>query len=400
MKTRDEYTTELKRRLAANLRYLRIKADKTQAQVCEELRLADMTLRRLEHGLGSASLDVIGRLAHYFQISDPVELFAERPMPLITCGRRPRNFAAVIAGEREMRPMKPATAPEDLSKLTYPLLASVKLDGVRAMARDGQLLSAALKLIPNAYVQSWLGRAELHGLDGELIVGDPTHPNCMQNTTSGVMRVAGEPLFTYYVFDYWDSPRPFRERLVMLEDQLAVHDIFTQHGVIKQVPQVLVESVEELMDVEQKFVGEGYEGVVLRCLERPYKFGRSTLREQGMIKLKRFYDAEAEVIGFEELMHNANEATVNALGLTERSSHQANKHGLGVLGSFIVRDLTSGVEFKVGAGMTQAQRLEYWRCGEALLGRVLTYKSLPVGVKDKPRHPVFKGFRHAYDLSE
>lgn len=400
MKTREEYLAELQGLLAANLRYWRLQRGKTRMQLCAELAVSETTMRRLEKGTGSASIGLLARLAHYLEVPSLAALLMPRPMPLITCGRRPRTFAAVIAGERTMRPMKPATAPEDLSKLTYPLLASAKLDGVRAMARDGQLVSAALKRIPNAYVQSWLGRAELHGLDGELIVGDPTHPNCMQNTTSGVMRVAGEPLFTYYVFDYWDSPRPFRERLVMLEDQLAVHDIFTQRGVIKQVPQVLVESVEELMDVEQKFVGEGYEGVVLRCLERPYKFGRSTLREQGMIKLKRFYDAEAEVIGFEELMHNANEATVNALGLTERSSHQANKHGLGVLGSFIVRDLTSGVEFKVGAGMTQAQRLEYWRCGEALLGRVLTYKSLPVGVKDKPRHPVFKGFRHAFDLSE
>ena len=46
-----------------------------------------------------------------------------------------------------------------------------------------------------------------------------------------------------------------------------------------------------------------------------YKLGRSTFIEQGLIKLKRFEDGEAEIIGFKEKMLNQNEATIDARGV-------------------------------------------------------------------------------------
>jgi hypothetical protein len=72
------------------------------------------------------------------------------------------------------------------------VLASPKIDGIRAIIGNGAALSRSLKPIRNLFVQSVLGRAEFQGLDGELVVGDPNDPNCMQNTTSGVMREAGD----------------------------------------------------------------------------------------------------------------------------------------------------------------------------------------------------------------
>lgn len=68
------------------------------------------------------------------------------------------------------RPMLATDA--DLGKLRFPLLASAKLDGVRAVVRDGVVYSRSNKPIPNAYVQQKFSRFE--HFDGELIVGDPT----------------------------------------------------------------------------------------------------------------------------------------------------------------------------------------------------------------------------------
>ena len=57
---------------------------------------------------------------------------------------------------------------------------------------------------------------------------------------------------------------------------------------------------------------------MLRDPSSLYKQGRHTLKSQALMKLKKFYDDEAKVIGFEEKMHNNNEqekdeqATVNA----------------------------------------------------------------------------------------
>ena len=100
------------------------------------------------------------------------------------------------------RPMLATDA--DLGKLRFPLLASAKLDGVRAVVRDGVVFSRSNKPIPNAYVQSLFSKYT--HFDGELIVGDPTSKACYRDTVSGVMSVDGEPDVKLYVFDHVGEP--------------------------------------------------------------------------------------------------------------------------------------------------------------------------------------------------
>ena len=72
---------------------------------------------------------------------------------------------------------KPMLATDaDLNNLRFPLLASTKLDGVRAVVRDGVVYSRSNKPIPNQYVQRLF--AEYEHFDGELIVGEPTSKTC------------------------------------------------------------------------------------------------------------------------------------------------------------------------------------------------------------------------------
>lgn len=105
-----------------------------------------------------------------------------------------------------MKPLLACPTPANLNSLPYPLFASEKLDGIRCIIKDGIALSRTLKPIRNRYIQSILGRPELNGLDGELIVGDPAASDCMRKTNSGVMSFDGEPDFAYYVFDIWNRP--------------------------------------------------------------------------------------------------------------------------------------------------------------------------------------------------
>lgn len=112
-----------------------------------------------------------------------------------------------------------------------------------------------------------------------------------------------------------------------------------------------------------------------------------------MLKLKRFEDSEAEVLGIEEEMHNANTAETNELGRTKRSTAKAGLVGKGTMGALIVRDVKTGVEFNIGSGFTAHDRTEAWKPGE-----LVKYKFFPVGVKDKPRHPVFLGRRSKLDV--
>lgn len=66
----------------------------------------------------------------------------------------------------------------DLETLDYPVLVQPKLDGIRAVVKDGRLLSRTLKSIPNASIRAALERTVFEGLDGELVVGDPTADDC------------------------------------------------------------------------------------------------------------------------------------------------------------------------------------------------------------------------------
>lgn len=287
--------------------------------------------------------------------------------------------------------MKPMLAAKTDGKgLSYPLLASPKLDGVRALIINGIVMSRSFKPIPNAYVQKLFGRPEYNGLDGELIVGAPTDKDVYRNTTSGVMSQAGEPDVSYYVFDKFDHAGGFHARL-----RASQEIIRRLNPVIPVVPveHRFIACEQTLLALEEQYLADGYEGVMLRHQNGPYKHGRSTAREGWLLKLKRFDDSEAVIISAYELMHNANEATQNELGYTERSSHKAGMVGKGILGGLSVRDVYSGVEFDIGTGFDQATREALWKQRDQLPEHVIKYKFFASGVKDKPRFPVFLGFR-------
>jgi DNA ligase-1 len=274
------------------------------------------------------------------------------------------------------------------------MYASVKLDGIRAVVRDGMLLSRSLKPIPNWIISSALSKPIFEGLDGELIVGPTTSPTCYRDTVSGVMSEDKSPDWTFHVFDQYKHGEPFDARMDRLE--ATVRNMGTR---IARLEQKLVHDIESLNEFEAKALEAGHEGVILRHPKSPYKFGRSTAKEGYLLKVKRFVDGEAEIIGFEEEMFNGNEATTNELGRTARSSHKSGLIGKGTLGALQVKDAKTAVEFSIGTGFTAEQRQHIWNNRDKLLGTLRKYKSFPIGVKDKPRHPVDLGPRDVRDLS-
>jgi DNA ligase-1 len=194
-----------------------------------------------------------------------------------------------------------------------------------------------------------------------------------------------------HVFDKF-GPEGFKDRI--LKADIARGGM--EFAVI--VPHILIHNLEELDAFEAKWLAVGAEGVMVRSLEGPYKQNRSTENEGYLIKVKRFEDSEAEILGAFEEMHNDNEKQTNELGRTKRST---NKEGLvptGVLGGFDVRDLKTGVEFSVGSGFDAAEKAEFWRLRGTLVGKTIKYKYFPSGGKDKPRHPIFLGFRSKEDM--
>lgn len=300
--------------------------------------------------------------------------------------------------QKPFRPMLADTIDSVATQVRFPVLASPKMDGLRCVIVGGKALSRSLKPIPNVAVRAVLeGISCLEGCDGELMVMGAS----FQDITSTFMRRDGIPPAGWYfaVFDYvtdTGAALPYTERLNLAE--IVVTAAATTH--VQIVPQRLVTTVEELDAFERTVLEHGYEGVMVRQPAARYKFGRSTCGDGALLKLKRFEDSEAEVIGAVELFHNDNVATVSELGLTKRSSAKAGKSSSGSLGALVVRDLKSGVEFEIGTGFTAAQRAEFWMLDAvgALRNRVVKYKHFASGAKDKPRFPVFLGWRAPEDM--
>lgn len=293
------------------------------------------------------------------------------------------------------RPMKAVEA-GDLSKLLYPRYASPKLDGIRCLKLNGKALSASFKPIRNQYVRSYIESALVpDGFDGELVLAGT---KAFNEVSSAIMSEAGAPDFRYALFDHvkdGNLDEPFIYRLERLSKLLLPSFAYV-------LEQRLVKSAEELALFEEECIAKGYEGVITRTVGGPYKCGRSTLREQYMLKMKRFVDSEGVIIGVEELEHNLNPAFEGELGQTKRSHAQEGKQAGGMLGAFVCKDVHTGIVYNVGSGFTMAERAGYWnRKGELVNSNwLVVYKYQLHGTVEKPRSPIFKGLRHISDVTK
>lgn len=141
-------------------------------------------------------------------------------------------------------------------------------------------------------------------LDGELY----KHGKSLQQI-SGAARLekdtAGMDWLEYYIYDVMDSTKTFEERLDIL------HDITNELNLgfnperewddrelkFQIVPQETVVGWANIQKLHDKYVGEGFEGIVIRDPSKVYNFGGRT---NAMIKVKMYKDAEFEIVGYSE----------------------------------------------------------------------------------------------------
>jgi DNA ligase-1 len=291
-----------------------------------------------------------------------------------------------------MRISKPLLAATfDETKTKYPYIATPKIDGIRFLMVDGVAVSRTFKPIRNRYIQGILSKTLPDGIDGELTCGDT-----FQSSTSAVMSIEGEPDFVAWLFDYVEPKDDhlwcYVERIEQLKQVMTDSPDW-----VRILDGIQLNSPSELARYESECLAEGYEGVMVRDLYGTYKFGRATVNENILLKVKRFEDAEAILVDIEEKMHNTNTAEKDNFGRTKRSSAAAGMVGAGTAGTLIVKD-ADGRSFGVGSGLNDQQRQEIWDNKDQYLGKLVKYKYFSHGVKDLPRHPVFQGFRDPDDM--
>jgi DNA ligase-1 len=274
---------------------------------------------------------------------------------------------------------------------------SEKLDGIRCIVFGGVAYSRSLKSIPNKNIQAYVKHhwEMLDGMDGELIVGDKNAPDVFNQSTSGVMRIEGEPDFTFWVFDRFHPTQSWLERYTRLAQLYRNDALPLRVALLKHFP---VEEMFNIDEFEAEMLAMGAEGIMLRDADAKYKCGRSGTKNPELQKVKRFVDNEFEIIGWEPKYTNTNAAKINELGRTERSTAKDGMIALDTMGSLILRTY-KGDTFSCGSGMTDAIREDLWERRETLMGQLAKVKYFDVGTGySVPRFPVLVGIRHKDDM--
>lgn len=296
----------------------------------------------------------------------------------------------------------------NIDAIQYPVYVSPKLDGIRCVIRDGKALTRSLRPVPNDHIRNVLESLNLPDFDGELLIrskpGLALLPNFnapFNEVSSAVMSKEGTPDFLFAVFDQVMGGAAFTKRLRSAQDWCQWIYQSSSPIPVMVVSHDECDNWNQLSVWNETFLRYGFEGTMIRKPDGPYKQGRSTTKEGYLLKLKPFDDGEAVIVGYVEQQHNQNQATTNALGLTERSTNAEGMVPAGTLGTLVVRGVRGqfdGVQFEIGTGFTAVQRQAIWNNRPYYEGAIVKFKYQKHGSVDRPRIPVFLGFRDSADL--
>lgn len=169
-------------------------------------------------------------------------------------------------------------------------LISEKLDGIRAfwngkgfVTRSGNKLNA-----PDWFTDQF----PTIPLDGELWAGR----GGFQHVARTVLDTTpNEESWLRVRFMVYDTPTPdmaFSQRYTMLSESITA----LNHPHLQVIEQFEVGDLNELEKILDTTSNSGGEGLMIHHKDNLYQFGRS----EQLLKLKRYQDAEAKVIGYEE----------------------------------------------------------------------------------------------------
>jgi len=236
---------------------------------------------------------------------------------------------------------------------------SEKLDGVRAYWNGKAFISRLGNSFP---APDWFieGLPPDIPLDGELFGGRGK----FQITVSVAKSQGADTRWKGLQYRIFDAPglnKPFEERMQTIRDWFDSHPTEYAKVLKMQKCKGKAHMEEELKRIEEK----GGEGLMLRKAKSLYVAGRSTT----LLKVKSFQDAEAVIVAYEP----------------GKGKHK------GRVGAFS-RKMASGKSFKVGTGLSDAEREN-----PPPIGSIITYKFQELTPDGVPRFPSYVGIRTDVD---
>lgn len=294
------------------------------------------------------------------------------------------------------------------------LIMEPKFDGIRSLFYDGTARSRSWKLHGSTALQKFAADNAkfLHGVDSEVTPGHEVLDGSFRQAMSDIRGAGGSEKFTIFVFDQFLNPGlSYLSRLSVANHQLEGIEYMKGPGYDAKIvicPYVRIESLEEMYAHEEALLATtlSKEGAMLRVDRLPYKYGRSSYSHGGLMKLKRYTDVDAVVVGYEPWFENTNAPHIDAYGRQKRSSHNAGMVAMDRLGAWKCRLIDEfgnpfGEVFAVGVlrGVSQDERDRLWANRDAYIGRICKLKRQAAdGGYDKPRTPVWLAWRDPADV--
>lgn len=286
----------------------------------------------------------------------------------------------------KVKQRKPSFACDlDTSKMNYPVMGFPKIDGVRILNLTGNATARSLMPHANKFTTERFSKQIYFGIDGEGTMGDERSESLCRDTTSALNTIEGEPDIVWHAFDFL---RPDIIDFTYLDRYRALEQYVRRHKPpgVKVIPYELIKNEAQLISFYHRCLEAGYEGAVYRDPMGLHKDGRCTASEANYVRLKPSSDKEARVLEIVEAVKNNNPPKINALGLTERSSHKANLVGKGMVGRLVCEDLETGQRINIMPGkMKHKERVHFFNHPEEIVGKLIKYRSTDTGVKDAPR---------------
>lgn len=227
-----------------------------------------------------------------------------------------------------------------------------KLDGLRAIfviakgryccySRNGLVLKNV------GHIAAELRNFDGWVLDGELVDSVEVGEKGWSGAVSAARRAeCGDTSLSFIAFDLLKGEefdarkcsRTLAQRKAILKAKFPKDACFA--GLIPSFPVKTPADVKKLM---KDFVRHGLEGAILKDLDKPYEFRRSS----AWLKVKPFSSADLKIVGFEE-----------GKGRLK-----------GMLGKFVVA--TPKGKVGVGTGFTDEQRREFWKKRQSMIGKTI-----------------------------
>lgn len=261
----------------------------------------------------------------------------------------------------------------------FPAYAQRKLNGVRCMVHvdDGVVSLWSRRGLPllgvphiqAAYEDAFKGVKGSYKIDGELY----RHGWSLQQISGYVRKEDTKPGFKELVHNVYDIPeydtggfeRPFSTRKHDLD--LLFSLIIGDRPEIVKVETFVVANLDHMREIEDQFVSEKYEGLMYRNGTTPYE---PDARSYGLLKVKRWKSLEFPIVG-----------------VSEGRGKFAGK-AMFTCRTVEGRDEGAPQEFDCCAPGNFADREEFLRRGDKMIGQQLTVEFFEWTDEKKPSHGV------------